>query len=187
MAQPERGGATSLNPDPRPSLARRWLLVCAVVLVPVTLGAVATLALYATRANPPAPKATESRASDELVHDGSILIIQPRTTARVAIPVGQVIEIVLQTGAGQAVSANNPAILAAIATPPCHIFTLCGIPGVQTWAFRAAEPGTTALTITFGVSIATACKPTNGACLTMPPGGSTMIKPVTVSASPASG
>jgi len=158
-----------------------------VVLVPVTLGAVATLALYATRANSPAPKATESRASDELVHDGSILIIQPRTTARVAIPVGQVIEIVLQTGAGQAVSANNPAILAAIATPPCHIFTLCGIPGVQTWAFRAAAPGTTALTITFGAGLERLCGPNATACRTQTFGTSTLIKPVTVSASPASG
>ena len=135
---PERSDDPALSVEQAQSRARRWLLVGAAVLVPVVLGAVATVVLYATRANPPAPKAPIDTAPDTLVRDGSILIIQPRShRGRSRSRWDQVVEIVLQPGPGQTVTAGNPAILASAPTPPCHIFTLCGIPGAQTWTFRA--------------------------------------------------
>jgi len=182
-----------------PSRARRWLLVCAVVLVPVTIGAVATVALYATRATPAQPVSSVpgstgpdtslplSTGPDTLVRDGSVLIIQPRSTERVGVPVGQVIEIVLQSGFGQTVSSGNPAILASIPTPACHIFTMCGIPGVQAWAFRAIAPGDTDLAITFGATVITVCQRDSAVCATRSPSHSILIKPVTVSGPPGSG
>ncbi len=199
MAYTERSDDdAALSVEHAPSRTRRWLLVCAVVLIPVTIGAVATVALYVTRATPAQPVSNApvstgpdtlvpvSNGPDTLVRDGSVLIIQPRSTDRVGIPVGQVIEIVLQTGPGQTVSSANLAILASIATPPCHIFTMCGIPGVQAWTFRAAEPGTTALTITFGATLVKVCQPDSSVCVTKPPSQSILIKPVTVSGPPGS-
>ncbi len=187
MAYTERSDDAALSVEHAVSRARRMRLVLAVVLVPVTIGAVATIALYATRANPPAPKASESSATDTVIRDGSLLIIQPRNTDRVRIPVGQMIEIVLQSGFGQMVSAADPAILISTPTPPCHIFTLCGIPGVQTWAFRAVAPGNTDLKITFGQGVAIACRADAAVCVTLPPTGVPLIKPVTVSGAPGSG
>jgi hypothetical protein len=188
MAYTERSDDDpALSVEQALSRARRWRLVGAVVLVPVVIGAVATVALYATRANPPAPNASESRASDTVVRDGSVLIIQPRSTEQVKIPVGQVIEIVIQSGSGQAASSVNPAILVSIPVPPCHVFTLCGIPGVQTFAFRAVAPGTTDLKITFGVDAIAACRPSSAACFSNPPVGAPLIKPVTVSVPRRSG
>ena len=186
MAYTERSDDPALSVEQAQSRARRWRLVGAVVLVPVVIGAVATVALYATRANPPAPKAPIDTAPDTLVRDGSILIIQPRSPEAVKIQVGQVVEIVLQSGPGQTVTAGNPAILASAPTPPCHIFTLCGIPGVQTWTFRASAAGATDLMITFG-SLQYSCGIDATPCTPAPPKHSVLVKPVTVGAAPQPG
>ena len=170
----------------RTARRRRLLLVCAAAFVPVTIGAIATVALYVTRPNPPAPKAPIDTAPDTLVRDGSILIIQPRSPEAVKITVGQVVEIVLQSGPGQTVTAGDLAILAAAPTPPCHIFTLCGIPGVETWTFRALAPGATDLMITFG-SLQYTCGIDAAPCTPAPPKHSVLIKPVTVSGPTRSG
>jgi hypothetical protein len=139
---------------------RRWLLVG---LVPVTLGALATILLYATHAAPPVPPATSAApaASDTQVTDGNLLILQPETTKQVKIPLGQEFEIILQTGPGQTVTSDTPDILVPVTpNPPCHIFSLCGIPGAEVWTFHAARAGVGFLKISFGRH----CSPTTGDC-----------------------
>jgi hypothetical protein len=147
--------------------SRRWLLIGAVVLIPVTLGALATIVLYATRAQPPPslPQALVQQpavvAADTETRDGSILIIQPRGAQQVRIPVGQVLEIVLQSGPEQTVVSNTPATLAPVlATPPCHVLSICAAPGAQAWTFHAVHAGVVYLTIAFGRH----CSATTGLC-----------------------
>ncbi|MGA7988160.1 MAG: hypothetical protein WCB51_07160 [Candidatus Dormiibacterota bacterium] len=153
-----------MSADGRPSARRRLFVVSAYVLIPITLGAVATVILYATRPAPPpaAPISTAvPAASDTEITDGSILILQPETTNQVKIPLGQEFEIVLQTGPGQAVVSDTPGILVPVTpNPPCHIFSLCGTPGTDAWTFHAAQKGVGYLKISFGRH----CSLTTGAC-----------------------
>lgn len=134
------------------------------MLIPITLGALATVILYATRAPvpaaPPIPTAAPA-ASDIKINDGTILIVQPATTNQVKIPVGQEFEIVLQTGPGQAVVSETPDILVPVTpTPPCDVARLCGVAGSAMWAFTAAHRGVGYLQISFGRH----CSPVTGDC-----------------------
>jgi hypothetical protein len=163
----------------RPSAARRALLVAAAVLIPITLGALATVVLYATRVNP-APAPHSSAVTDTEIHDGQILIIQPRNADRITVPIGQILEIILQTGAGQSVVSDNLTTLAPIITPPCHIFAICEIPGADTWTFQAVNAGVVHLKITFGVF---ACPPA-GPCPQIAKSPASLNKPVAIYARP---
>lgn len=143
---------------------RRWFVIGAYVLIPITLGALATVIVYASwppvPAAPPIPTAVPA-ASDTEINDGSILILQPATTNQVKIPVGQEFEIVLQTGPGQAVVSETPDILVPVTpTPACDIARLCGVAGSAMWAFTAAHGGVGYLQISFGRH----CSPVTGAC-----------------------
>jgi hypothetical protein len=147
--------------------AARWLVVGAAVLVPFTVGALATMVLYATRpiayAAPAIPPVGPVAAaiSDTTIADGDLLVIQPATTNRIDVPVGQVVEIVVEAGPGQRVVSNTPAILMPVTpNPPCQIVTLCDAPGAASWTFEAAHVGTAYLIISFGRH----CSPTTGLC-----------------------
>lgn len=167
MAHPEGTGEQAVSVEATVSAPRRWPRIGAVVLIPVTLGALATVVLYATRAQPPPslPQALVQQpavaATDTQTRDGPILIIQPRTAVQVRIPVGQFLEIVLQSGPEQTVVSNTPATLApVIANPPCHAVTICAAPGAQAWTFHAIHAGVVYLTIAFGRH----CSATTGLC-----------------------
>jgi hypothetical protein len=170
-----------MTDDERPSARRRLFVVAAYVLIPITLGALATVVLYATR--PPAPPAAPvstavPAASDTEITDGNILILQPATTNQVKIPLGQEFEIVLQTGPGQTVVSDTPDILIPVTpNPPCHIFTLCGIYGSETWTFSAVHKGVGYLKISFGRH----CSLTTGACDSI---HTVLLKPFAVYARP---
>jgi hypothetical protein len=160
-----------------PMVSRRWLLIIAAVLAPITLGALATVVLYATRAQPPVPRpAVAEAASDIKGHDGSVLVLQPKTTEQVRVPLGTSVEVVLLPGYGEAVQSANPDILAATANPPCHLTTICGFPGAHVWTFRAIHAGLGYLKIIFGFRVCEA----NGACTVTP----YVFKPIGVYARP---
>jgi hypothetical protein len=166
MADTTRRDDAPLSIETRPPVAR-WLVVGAAVLVPVTIGALATVLLYATRpiahAAPSLPRLAPVAAatSDTTIADGELLVVEPATTNRIDVPVGQVIEIVLEAGPGQHVVSNTPAILMPVTpNPPCQIVTLCDAPGAASWTFDAARVGTAYLIISFGRH----CSPTSGLC-----------------------
>jgi hypothetical protein len=163
-----------------PSAARRALLVTAAVLTPIALGALATLVLYATRANPAAAAPHSSAVTDTELHDGQILIIQPRNANTITIPIGQIVEIIMETGAGQSVESDNLTTLAPIINPPCHIFPICELPGADTWTFQAVNAGLVHLRITFG---AFACPPAKP-CPQTAKSPASLNKPVAIYARP---
>ncbi len=175
MAQSSRDDET-LTAGRRPNATRRWVLVLAAVLTPMALGALATVVLYATRANPVAAPTKSVAASDVKGLDGSVLVLQPRTTAPVRIPLGIAVEVVLQPGLGEAVASENPAILVATATPTCHLSSLCAMPGAQRWTFRAIHAGVAYLKISFGVHVCRA----DGLCTII----ALVLKPIAVYSRP---
>ena len=152
MARTERSDDQALSAEPRPT-PRRWLVVAAAVLLPVTLGALATVVLYATHPAPPPlpPLATPAFApSDVTVTDGGTIIIEPGTTNQVTVALGTVVEIIVLTGPGHTVMSEVPGILVPMLSPPCDVPTVCGLPGTKTWTFRAVHAGVTYLKISFG-------------------------------------
>lgn len=156
---------------------RRWLLIGAAALIPIALGALSTLVIYATRSQPAAVSQLALASEDNQVHDGSVLIIQPRTAREIMVPLGQVFEIVLATGQGQNVSADNPAILASVSpNPPCHVFVPCRTPGAQEWTFRALSRGVAYLHISFGVVV---CPPGDH-CPSITQSPTSLLKPIAV-------
>jgi hypothetical protein len=181
MADTTSSDAPALSSTPLPHAARRWMVVGSAVLIPVIIGALASVVLYATRRVPPVVAATTPvpavdvpAASDTMIADGKLLVIQPATTDRVEIPLGQVVEIVLQSGPGQKVVSNTTEILTPVTpNPPCQIVTLCDQPGAATWTFDAVRAGVAYLTISFGRH----CSATTGACDSM---HIVLLKPFTV-------
>ncbi len=162
MARPERADDGALSAE-TPAAPRRWLVVATAVLVPVLLGAVATVALYATHPAPPPPPPVATPApppSDVTIKDGGTIIIKPGTTDQVRVALGALVEIVLQTGPGQMVMSEVPGIFIPVTNPPCHAPTICGLPGTQAWSFSAAHAGVTYLKISFGRH----CSLITGAC-----------------------
>ena len=153
---------------------RRWLLVGAAVLAPVVLGALATVALYATRAQPAAPPVVGS--SDEEALEGSILVLLPRTTDQVRVPLGSTIEVVLWPGVKEKIVSEDADILSATSNPPCHIRALCGFPGASIWTFHALRAGVVDLRIVFDLMI---CQP-DGVCSITP----YIYKPIAVYSPP---
>jgi hypothetical protein len=167
----------ALSPAAGVVTTRRWLLVVAAVLVPIALGAVITVVLYATRAQPVvAQPAASEPAGDIEQHDGSLLILQPKTTARVRLPLGTSLEIVLLPGLGETVESANPDILMTAANLPCHLKAICGFPGARVWTFRAIHAGVGYLKIIFGFRV---CQE-DGACTITP----YVFKPIAVYARP---
>jgi hypothetical protein len=163
MAHTERADDEALSAGSRPPALRRWLVVAAAVLVPVTLGGLATVVLYATHPAPPPSPPIPTPAlppSDVTIHDGGTIIIEPGTTNQVRVALGAVVEIVLQTGPGQMVMSEVPGIFLAIPNPPCHVSTVCGLPGTEAWTFSAVRQGVTYLKISFGRH----CSATTGDC-----------------------
>jgi len=163
MADTTSGDASALSSTP----VRRWMVVGSAVLIPVTLGALASVVLYTLRRVPPAAATAPAPAigvpatSDTLIADGRLLVIQPATNDRVEIPLGQVVEIVLQSGPGQGVVSETPQILTQVTPNPlCQIVTLCDEPGATSWTFDAVRPGVAYLSISFGRH----CVATTGAC-----------------------
>ena len=151
----------------RPVATRRWLLVIAVVLTPITLGALVTVLLYVTRSHPastPNPAAVSSAVSDVKGYDGSVLVLQPETTGQIRIPLGLTIEVVLHPNVGQDIESLQTSVLAPTATPPCHVKALCGFPGAHIWTFRAVSKGVGYLKIIFGFTV---CQK-NGLCTITP-------------------
>jgi hypothetical protein len=170
MADTASGDATALSSAPMPRPTRRWIVVGSTVLIPVTLGALASVVLYANRVVPPAaatapaPAVAVPATSDTMIADGKLLVIQPATNERVEIPLGQVVEIVLQSGPGEGVVSNTPEILTPVTPNPlCQIVTLCDEPGATSWTFDAVRSGVAYLSINFGRH----CSVTTGACDSM--------------------
>lgn len=165
----------ALSPAAGAVATRRWLLVVAAVLAPIALGALITVVLYATRAQPVVARPASEQAGDIEQHDGSLLILQPKTTEQVRVPLGTSVEIVLLPGLGETVESANPDILTATANPPCHIKATCGFPGAQAWTFRAIHAGVGYLKIIFGFRV---CQ--QDGCTTTP----YVFKPIAVYARP---
>jgi hypothetical protein len=164
MAHTERADDETLNAEPRRSALRRWM-IAAIVMVPVTLGSLATVVLYATHPAPPPspPVPTPAPAAiDVTTHDGATIIIQPGTTNQIRVALGSVVEIVLQTGPGQMVMSEAPGVFVPTPNPPCNpdLKDICGLPGTQAWTFTAAHAGVTYLKISFGRH----CSATTGDC-----------------------
>jgi hypothetical protein len=168
----------ALNAGVRRLAARRWLLVGVAVLVPIMLGALATIVLYATRAKPVAVGPQLIHPSDVKGLDGSVLVVQPETTAQVKIALGSTIEVVLTSYIGETVVSQDPLILSPVPNPPCGQPKLCGFPGAQRYTFQAIQGGVGYLEIVFGVHV---CY-TNGDCTTTP----YVYKPIAVYTRPQS-
>lgn len=132
----------------------RRLVLTSIVGIPIVIGMLVSVVLYATRATPAAPPAPaplpSPSATDTLVRDGQLLLLEPATLAPVAMLAGQKIEIVLNTGVGQTVSTLDPSGLEAVANPACHLTPICGATGAGSWTFLALRPGTTQLHVIFG-------------------------------------
>lgn len=130
---------------------RRGLVITSIVGIPIAIGVLVSLVLYSTRVTPPmpAPLPTPS-ATDTFVRDGQVLLLEPATSAPVAMLAGQTIRIVLNTGVGQTVSTLDPAVLEPVANPLCHLTSVCGVTGAASWTFLAVRPGTTHLHVIFG-------------------------------------
>jgi hypothetical protein len=114
--------------------------------------------------------------SDVQGRDGSVLVLQPKTTEQVRLPLGSSVEVVLLPGLGETVESANIDILTATANPPCHLRAICGFPGAQLWTFRAIHAGVGYLKIIFGFRV---CQE-DGACTITP----YVFKPIAVSARP---
>ncbi len=170
MGHDERGEAPSVPPQPPPS--RRWQLIAALVLIPITVGALATLMLAVSQPRPAAARPTAVAASDTEILDGSVFILQPRTSNLVKIPLGRVLEIVLPFGLGQDVTSEDPAVLVATTNPPCHAAMVCGLATAHIWSFRATHTGLAHLKIVLGVYV---CGPV--LCTITP----VVLKPISVS------
>jgi hypothetical protein len=166
----------ALSTADRAIATRRWLLVVAAVLTPIALGALATIVLYATRAHPVVARPVPVAASDVKGLDGSVLVLQPKTTAQVRVPLGMTVEVVLRPGYGQDIVSKNTSILAATTNPPCHVTSLCGFPGAHIWTFRAVHAGVGYLEIIFGFTV---CQ-SNGMCTITP----YVYKPIAVYSRP---
>jgi hypothetical protein len=176
MANASRGDE-AVGAGRKPVVTRQWLLVSAAVLAPITLGALATVVLYVTRPQPVVPRAAAVEAvSDVQGRDGSVLVLQPKTTEQVRLPLGSSVEVVLLPGLGETVESANISILTATANPPCHLRAICGFPGAQLWTFRAIHAGVGYLKIIFGFRV---CQE-DGACTITP----YVFKPIAVYARP---
>ncbi len=161
------GNNEALSGVSRPGVTRRWLIVVAVVLIPITLGALATVLLYVTRPKPAPTQHSASVASansDIKGYDGSVLVLQPETAAQVRIPLGLTIEVVLQPNVGQDIVSLQTDVLTPTATPRCHVKALCGFPGAHIWTFRAVGDGVGYLKIVFGFTVC----PKKGFCTITP-------------------
>jgi hypothetical protein len=170
---------TALSTGAGRASGRRWVVVMAAVLTPITLGALVTVVLYATRAQPVVTRsAAVAAASDVAGRDGSVLVLQPKTTAEVRVPLGTSVEVVLLPGLGEAVESVNADILTATANSPCHLTAICGFPGALAWTFRATRTGLGYLKIVFGFRV---CQE-DGACTITP----YVFKPIAVYARPQS-
>jgi hypothetical protein len=166
----------ALSSDAGQASRRRWVLVIAAVL---TLGALVTVVLYATRGQPVVTRpAAVAAASDVAGRDGSVLVLQPKTTAQVRVPLGTSVEVVLLPGLGETVESANADILTATANPPCHLTAICGFPGALAWTFRTTRTGLGYLKIVFGFRI---CHE-DGACTITP----YVFKPIAVYSRPQS-
>jgi hypothetical protein len=154
----------ALSAGANPLAARRWLLVVVAVIVPIALGALATVVLYATRAKPAVPRPTLVSASDVKGLDGSVLVVQPNTTAQVKIALGSTIEIVLSSYPGETVVSQDTLRLSPVPNPACHATALCGFPGAQRYTFQAIQGGVGYLEIVYGFHVCYS----NGECTTTP-------------------
>lgn len=168
----------ALSARVKPIAARRWLLVVVAVLAPIVVGALATVVLYTTRAKPVVVRPEPVHASDVKGLDGSVLVLQPETTAQVKIALGSTIEIVLQSYIGETVVSQDPLTLSPIPNPPCGLPALCGFPGAQRYSFQAIQGGVGYLEIVFGIHNCF----TNGECTTTP----YVYKPIAVYTRPQS-
>ena len=166
----------ALSAGVKPIAARRWLLVAVAVLVPIVLGALATLVLYATRSKPVIARPEALHPSDVKGLDGSVLVLQPQTTAQVKIALGSTIEIVLHSYIGETVVSQDPLTLSPVPNPPCGQPALCGFPGAQRYSFQAIQGGVGYLEIVFGIHNCF----TNGQCTTTP----YVYKPIAVYSRP---
>jgi hypothetical protein len=137
-----------------PSASRRWLLVIAAVLAPITLGAVISVVLFATRPQPVVPRPAATVATSDIkARDGSVLVLRLETTGQVRIPLGTSVEVVLLPGYGEDIESMNTAILVATTNPPCHLKAICGFSGAHAFTFRAIGPGVANLRVIFGFMV----------------------------------
>jgi hypothetical protein len=140
-----------LSDDQTSAARRRRLAVTGVVAIPIAIGVLVSIVLYSVRVSPPLPPPLPTpSAVDTFVRDGQVLVMEPATTARVSVLPGEKIEVVLNTGVGQKVSALDPSVLEAVADPPCHVKLICGVKGATAWTFLARRQGTTQLHVIFG-------------------------------------
>jgi hypothetical protein len=167
----------ALSTGDRPVASRRWLLVIAAVLTPITLGALISFVVYATRPHPVVPRPGAVVATSDIKgRDGLVLVLQPKTTEQVRVPLGTNVEVVLLPGYGENVESANAGILIATANPPCHLTAICGFPGAHAWTFRAIHAGVGYLEIIFGFRV---CDQ-GGACTITP----YVFKPIAVYSRP---
>ena len=163
----------------RPSATRRWLLIVAAVLTPITLGALISIALYVARPQTVAPQPAASVATSDIkARDGSVLVLRLETAGQVRIPLGTSVEVVLLPGYGEDIESTKTSILVATANPPCHVKAICGFPGAHAFTFRAVGTGLAYLKVIFGFRV---CNE-DGACTITP----YVFKPIDVSSQPVS-
>jgi hypothetical protein len=167
----------ALSTAARTIAAQRRLLVIAAVLTPITLGALISVVLYAIRPQPVVLRPGAVVATSDIKgRDGLVLVLQPKTTERVRVPLGTNVEVVLLPGYGETVESASAGILIATANPPCHLKAICGFPGAHAWTFRAIGAGVGYLEIIFGFRV---CHE-DGACTIKP----YVFKPIAVYSRP---
>ena len=130
---------------------RRRLAITGIVAIPIAIGALVSIALYATRVTPPVPGPLPSPSvADTFALNGQVLLLEPATSAPVSMVEGHELEIVLRTGVGQKVSALEPSVLESVANPQCLVMSICGATDAGLWTFLARSPGVTHLHVIFG-------------------------------------
>jgi hypothetical protein len=143
---------SELQSGGQPTTGRsRRLVITSIVGIPIVIGVLVSVVFYSTRVTPPVPAPLPSlSATDRLLRDGQVLLLEPATSAPISMLDGQEIEIVLNTGVGQKVSTLDPSVLEAVANPLCHLIAVCGVMGAGSWTFLARLPGTAHLHVIFG-------------------------------------
>ena len=143
---------SELQSGGQPTTGRsRRLVITSIVGIPIVIGVLVSVVFYSTRVTPPVPAPLPSlSATDRLLRDGQVLLLEPATSAPISMLDGQEIEIVLNTGVGQKASTLDPSVLGAVANPLCHLIAVCGVTGAGSWTFLARLPGTAHLHVIFG-------------------------------------
>jgi hypothetical protein len=147
---------------------RLWLVIAAIA-VPLLAAIPGTLLAWGSQSRvlPAAPTAPAIPLFDRPANATIFYVVDgdPLETTS-----GSVLEFLVDSAPGQAVTSSRAAVLEPIPQPPCHVQPICNLRHISEFAFVARSPGVAALTFRLG------------SCVAQPCGPRTLTKQVTVSA-----